>query len=159
MPFAAKDFFFEEASVCTMAYIPRSGFALQRRLLQADCQEKAMIRKIILAATLAASFGGIAPAAAAVIVVLVAPPPPRAEVSPPPRLGHMRVAGHWEWRHQQWVRGSWIRERHGYYYNQPTWVERDGRWHMERGSWRRGDNDGDGVPNGQDRAPDNPYRH
>lgn len=120
-----------------------------------------MIRKIILAAMLAASFGSIATPAAAVIDIRVGPPPLRAEVAPPPRHGHLWVPGHWEWqhRHHQWVAGTWIRERHGYQYNQPTWVERNGRWHMERGNWARGDQDGDGVRNGQDRAPDNPYRH
>ena len=119
-----------------------------------------MMRKIILAAMVAASFGSIATSATAAMVVRVAPPPSRAEVTPPPRPGYVWVAGHWEWRnnHHQWVKGSWLRERRGYRYNQPTWVERDGRWTMERGSWRRGDRDGDGVPNRQDRAPDNPNR-
>jgi hypothetical protein len=144
-----------------MAYIPRHGFALQRQFLYADRQEMAMTRKIIVAAMLAASFGSIAIPAAAVIDIRVGPPPLRAEVAPPPRHGHLWVPGHWEWkhRHHQWVAGSWIPERHGYRYNQPTWVERDGRWHMVRGNWSRGDHDGDGVPNGQDRAPENPYRH
>jgi hypothetical protein len=57
------------------------------------------------------------------------------------------------------MRGSWMRERRGYRYNQPIWVERNGRWFMERGHWRRGDRDGDGVPNRQDRAPNNPNRY
>ena len=122
-----------------------------------------MIRRIVLAAMVAASLGTIAtiatPATAAV-VVRVAPPPLRTEAIPPPRRGHLWVAGHWEWknRHHQWAPGTWIRERRGYRYVQPAWAERDGRWYMERGSWRRGDRDGDGVPNRQDRAPDNPNR-
>jgi len=29
---------------------------------------------------------------------------------------------------------------------------------MTRGTWRRGDADGDGVPNSRDRAPNNPNR-
>ena len=120
-----------------------------------------MIRKMVLAAMVAASFGNIATPATAAVVVQVAPPPPREEAAPTPRRGHVWVAGHWEWRghHHQWVRGTWIRERRGYQYIQPTWAERDGRWYMERGSWRRGDRDGDGVPNRQDRAPDNPRRY
>jgi hypothetical protein len=122
---------------------------------------ESMMRRIILAAMLTACFGSIATPATAVVVVLVAPPPLRAEVSPPPRPGHVWVNGHWEWRqhHHQWIAGTWLRERHGYRYSQPAWVERDGRWYMERGTWRREDRDGDGVPNGQDRAPDNPTRH
>ncbi len=119
-----------------------------------------MIRKIVLAAMLAASFGSIAHPAVAATYVRVAPPPPREEAPPSPRHGHVWVAGHWEWRHghHRWVNGHWLRERRGYHYNQPTWTERDGGWYMERGGWRRGDRDGDGVPNRQDRAPNNPNR-
>lgn len=118
-----------------------------------------MIRKILLAAMLAASFGSIAPAGAQ-IIVRIAPPPPRAEVAPPPRRAHVWVPGHWEWknRRHQWVAGTWVRERRGYVYNQPRWEERDGRWHMQRGNWSRGDRDRDGVPNRQDKAPNNPNR-
>jgi hypothetical protein len=120
-----------------------------------------MIRKILLAATLAASLGSIATPATAVVGVRIAPPLPHVEVTPPPRHGHVWVAGHWGWRnhHHQWIAGTWIRERRGYQYHQPAWVERNGRWYMERGGWRRGDRDGDGVPNRQDRAPDNPNRN
>ena len=119
-----------------------------------------MIRKVILASILAASFGSIATPATAEIVVRIGPPPPRVEVVPAPRPGRVWVAGHWEWRnkHHQWIAGTWIHERRGYHYNQPTWVERDGRWYMTSGKWSRGDRDGDGVPNSQDRAPDNPNR-
>jgi len=119
-----------------------------------------MIRKILLATLVAASFASVAIPAAAQVVVRIAPPPPRAEVAPQPRRGHLWVAGHWDWRNRnhQWVKGHWIRERRGYQYSQPSWMERDGRWHMQRGAWRRGDRDGDGVPNRQDRAPDNSNR-
>ena len=119
-----------------------------------------MIRKTILAAILAASFASFSTLANAAVFVQVAPPPPRAEVIPQHRPGHVWVAGHWVWRnqHHQWVRGTWIRERRGYQYNQPTWTQRNGGWYMERGGWKRGDRDGDGVPNRQDRAPDNPNR-
>ena len=119
-----------------------------------------MIKKIIVAATLAASFGSIATPASADIIVRIAPPQPRVEIAPQPRRGHVWVPGHWDYRNRnhQWVAGTWLRERRGYHYNQPAWTERDGRWHMQRGSWRRGDRDGDGVPNSQDRAPNNPNR-
>lgn len=121
-----------------------------------------MIKKIVLAAMVAASLGGVATSVtAANVVVQVAPPALRHEVMPAPRRGYVWVAGHWEWRNNrhQWVNGTWIRERRGYMYNQPTWVERDGRWNMNRGGWRRGDRDGDGVPNRQDSAPNNPNRN
>ena len=119
-----------------------------------------MIRKILLAAVLAISIGTVATPAASAVVVRVAPPPPREEVVPAPRRGHVWSEGHWEWRGKKhhWVKGKWVKDRRGYRYNQPVWVERDGRWHWQGGGWRRGDRDGDGVPNRFDRAPDNPNR-
>jgi len=135
-----------------------------------------MIKKILLAAMVATSLGSIAtPAAAAVdIVVQLAPPPLRAERLPPPRRGYVWVPGHWNWNGQRhvWVRGVWLAERRGYRYAHPTWEERDGRWHMQRGRWMRGDRDrdgipdrrdrdrdGDGVSNRRDRRPDDPRRN
>jgi hypothetical protein len=120
-----------------------------------------MIRKFIISAALAASVASIAAPANAAIIVRIAPPPLQEEMIPAPRHGHVWRAGYWGWRHRQhqWVAGSWLRERPGYQYQQPTWVERDGRWHMQPGNWRRGDRDGDGVPNRQDWAPDNPRRY
>ena len=129
-----------------------------------------MIKKMILAAMLAASLGsigtnetigiGTATAADRDRGVRIAPPPPREEAIPRARRGHVWVPGHWKWENRRhvWVRGHWERERRGYRYNEPKWVERDGRWYMERGGWRRGDRDGDGVPNRLDRRPDNPNR-
>ena len=119
-----------------------------------------MIRKIMLAAILAGSLSTIATTASAVVYVRVAPPEPRVEVVPEPRRGYAWAAGHWEWQNRRhvWIQGNWVRERRGYRYEQPNWQERDGRWFMTRGTWRRGDADGDGVPNGRDRAPNNPNR-
>jgi len=135
-----------------------------------------MMRKILLAATIAASLGSIAtPAAAAVdVYVEIAPPPLRVERVPSPRYGHEWVPGHWSWNGHRhvWVRGVWVAERRGYWYAHPRWEERDGRWYHSRGAWRRGDRDrdgvpnyrdrdrdGDGVPNRDDRRPDNPRRY
>ena len=119
-----------------------------------------MIRKLVIAATLAASFASIAPLASAAVYVREAPPPPRTEAAPAARRGYVWSEGHWEWqnRKHKWVRGAWVKERRGHNYVQPAWVERDGRWTLTRGTWRRGDRDGDGVPNRQDRAPNNPNR-
>lgn len=119
-----------------------------------------MIRKIVLAAMISAAIGSVSMPANAVLVIRTAPPPPRAEAVPEPRRGYVWVGGHWEWKnqHHHWIKGSWLRERPGYRYNPPTWVEHEGRWRMDRGNWRRGDRDGDGVPNSRDQAPNDPHR-
>ncbi|MET3133489.1 hypothetical protein AAKU55_003779 [Oxalobacteraceae bacterium GrIS 1.11] len=121
-----------------------------------------MIKKLLLAAMLAGSLGGVTlPASSAVIVVQTAPPELRSERVPEARRGYVWAPGYWDWRgnRHQWVRGSWMRERTGYVYRQPKWEERDGHWQMQRGNWARGDKDGDGVPNGVDKHPNNPNRN
>ena len=119
-----------------------------------------MIRRTLLGAMLAATLGGVAVPASAAIIVRDGPPAARDETVPATRQGYVWVNGHWQWRNgaYRWVAGNWIRERRGYRYSQPEWIERDGRWTLNRGAWRRGDRDGDGVPNRMDRAPDNPRR-
>ena len=119
-----------------------------------------MIRKTIAVTLLAATLGGTVLPAFSAVVVRVAPPPPREEVVPPARPGHVWRSGYWDYRGHKhhWVRGTWVPERRGYHYVQPTWVENNGRWTMRRGTWARGDRDGDGVPNGIDRRPNNPNR-
>jgi hypothetical protein len=90
--------------------------------------------------------------------IQTAPPPPRAERVPPPRRGYVWAPGHHEWRggRHVWVRGEYVRARPGYAYRAPEWRERDGRWEYNRGRW---DRDGDGVPDRNDRRPDNPRRN
>ena len=138
-----------------------------------------MFRQALLAAAVAASLGlAVAPASAAQVGVSinVGPPAQRYEVVPEPRRGYQWAPGYWNWngnrQRHHWVAGSWVRSRPGYYYAQPTWVDRGGRWEQRRGTWARGDRDhdgirngmdrdrdGDGVPNNRDRAPDNPRRN
>ncbi len=140
-----------------------------------------MLKPTLIAAALATSLSALAPTAAVAqsgYTVRIAPPEPRVQVEPAPRRGYVWVPGYWNWnperaRHR-WVEGTWVRERPGYYYNQPQWVERDGRWVLNRGAWQRGmrdrdrdgvpnrmdrDRDGDGVPNRRDDAPNNPRRN
>lgn len=136
-----------------------------------------MLRKIMAGGLVALAVGTLPGPAAAQVYVEVAPPPPRVEHVPPPRRGHVWVAGHWEWRPHgyRWVPGLWMAERPGYRYHGPEWIARDGRWYMERGRWERNgahgdrdhdgianrhdrDRDGDGVPNRYDSRPDNPHR-
>lgn len=123
-----------------------------------------MLKKILLAALVGASFAGVPLASTARdIIVQVAPPAPRQEVVPAPRRGYVWAPGHYEWRNRRhvWVNGHWIKARNGYAYNGPQWVERDGRWVMRPGQWVRGgrDRDGDGVPNRLDSRPNNPNRN
>lgn len=121
-----------------------------------------MMKKLLIASIIAGSLGTVSlPSLAEVVVVRQAPPALRQERTPDPRHGYTWVAGHWEWKHNrhQWVRGTWLRDRRGYVYNQPTWAERDGKWEMSRGNWRRGDRDGDGVRNRDDSHPNNPNRN
>lgn len=96
-----------------------------------------------------------------VVVVRTAPPPPRHEVVPHARHGYAWAPGYWNWNGHRytWVKGHWERERRGYAWARPEWRE-DGRggWVLDRGGWRRGDRDGDGVPNRYDNRPNNPHR-
>ena len=128
-------------------------------------------RKLLLGALATAAIGVMPlPSLAAGVYVDIAPPAPRYEVEPAPRTGFVWVPGFWDWRGHRhvWVKGHFERERHGMYWHPNRWVQNDGRWSLEHGHWdrerfaeneRRGDRDGDGVPNRLDRAPNNPYRH
>ena len=124
-----------------------------------------MIKKVLIAAMLAASVGGIvapATATAATVYVQIAPPEPRYEAVPESRRGHVWAPGYWDWRGHQhvWHAGSWQRERPGYRYHESRWVEHDnGRWSRQPARWARHDRDGDGVPDRYDRHPDNPRRN
>ena len=130
---------------------------------------------LLAVCAVSSALGAFAPAASAAVSfsIDVAPPPPREEIVPAPRPGFVWAPGYWDWRHGHhvWVRGHYIRERHGMYWHPDRWVERDGRYVLERGRWdrerfaddrlawqNRHDRDGDGVPNRYDRAPNNPYR-
>ena len=104
-----------------------------------------MIRKILLAAMIAASAGTIAvPAAAKVIYVEVAPPAMREEAMPASRRGYAWAPGYWGWRGHKhvWVAGSWVRDRPGYRDHSTNWREHNGRWMMERGRWVRSEHQG-----------------
>ena len=138
-----------------------------------------MLKKVILATALAASFGT---AMAQSIIIREAPPPVREERVPGPRPGWEWAQGHWSWRHGQyvWVQGHWMRERRGEHWVADRWERRGDRWVMINGHWERGggmghrgmgdrdhdgvpnrydrDRDNDGVPNRFDSAPNNPYR-
>jgi hypothetical protein len=128
-----------------------------------------MLKKILLAAAVASTFGS-AMAAQRAIVITEAPPAVREERVPEYRRGYDWAPGHWAWRHGQyvWVEGHFIRERRGMHWVAEHWVQRpNGRWEMVAGHWERGerrqymgargmgDRDRDGVPNRYDRDRDN----
>lgn len=122
------------------------------------------MKKLIIAIAIgAASIAAVplaAVAAPAYVSIDVAPPPPRVEVVPAPRRGYLWTPGYWDYRSRRhvWVNGTYVRERRGYVYAQPAWVQRGGHYELDRGRWARGDRDHDGIPNRADRHPDNPNR-
>ena len=117
-------------------------------------------KKLMVAAVLAAGMiGGVAtslPIYADVDIQLnFGPPAPYYEAVPAPRSGYVWAPGNWQWnapanRHV-WHAGTWQTARSGYVYNQPRWVENNGRWHYQASRW---DRDGDGIANNRDRTPD-----
>ncbi|MDB5752633.1 MAG: hypothetical protein JWP65_3054 [Ramlibacter sp.] len=136
----------------------------------------------IAAAVAAASLLGLAPAAHAVpavvapapqvIVLQSAPPPAVYEQVPAARPGYIWAPGHYEWRDGRyaWSAGRWIDERPGWRWQEARWLQGpDGSWHLLGGQWvrteasrddprvmggPRGDQDGDGVANQDDRDRD-----
>src|SRR3954452_17108976 len=99
-----------------------------------------MLKKMLFAAMVASAVttAAVMPLpAAAQVYVQVAPPPMRTEVIPAPRHGHVWVPGYWEWRGHRhvWIPGTWVVARPGYAYVAPMWIERNGRWYLERGRW------------------------
>ena len=121
------------------------------------------LRKTLVTAICVGSLAGISvPLAAHAEVGVyfnVAPPAPRYEAVPAPRVGYVWAPGYWDLRGNRhvWRPGHWERHRKGYYFDAPAWVQNGDRWELHRGRWNRGDRDNDGVPNGRDRAPNNPY--
>jgi hypothetical protein len=101
------------------------------------------MKKLIVAALVASALGGVSLAASArtnvELFVNVPPPAPVVEVMPAPRVGYAWVPGFWEWRHGRhvWVRGHYLRHRHGYVYEQARWVDRGGHWYYTAPYWRR----------------------
>jgi WXXGXW repeat (2 copies) len=133
-----------------------------------------MQRKSLLAAVFTVGLMGFGAAQAQYsAIVSVAPPAPRHEVVPAAREGWTWAPGHYEWRGNEyaWVEGHWLRERVGYEYREPRWVQRaDGSWIFVGNNWERRmerraerhargrDWDGDGIPDRRDRFPRNANR-
>ncbi len=122
--------------------------------------KKVLVSALFVVGTIGAAVTPLSSMAQVEIQLNMGPPPLRYEVVPAPRAGYVWSGGHWRWQGNQhvWVAGNWQAERSGYSYYQPRWVERDGGggWNYRGSRW---DRDGDGVPNNQDRRPDNPRRN
>jgi WXXGXW repeat (2 copies) len=122
-------------------------------------------RRTLVAVLCASALGAVAvPMTASADVAVyfnTAPPAPRYEVVPAPRNGYVWSSGYWNAKNNKhvWQGGHWEKQRHGYSYAQPTWTQQNNRWELQRSHWNKGDRDGDGVKNQNDRAPDNPVRH
>lgn len=96
-----------------------------------NAKEIVMIKKLIIAAIVAASLGSIEVSASArEVIIRVAPPELRIESVPAARHGYQWAPDYWNWsgRRHVWVKGAWMRDRPGYLYNQPVWEQRDGNW-------------------------------
>ncbi len=75
-----------------------------------------------------------------VVVTDVAPPAPYVETVPVvPYAGAIWIGGYWGWRggRHSWVPGRYEAGRPGYHWEQHHWAQREGRWHLEGGGWRR----------------------
>lgn len=120
---------------------------------------KSLIAAALCVGTLAGVSVPVTANAQATVYYNVAPPAPRHEVVPHPRRGYVWHSGYWDLRGKRhvWRGGHWERSRRGYYLTQPTWTQNGDRWELHRGRWNQGDADSDGVRNGKDRAPNNPY--
>ncbi len=101
-----------------------------------------MQRKTVLAAAFTAAllaFGAGAQAQTyTTSTITVAPPAPRTEVVPAARPGWVWAPGYYEYNGGQyaWTSGHWMRERAGYEYREPRWVQRgNGSWTLVGNSW------------------------
>ena len=132
-----------------------------------------MHSKTLLGAAFAVALMGFGAAAQAQYTARVAPPAPRSEVVPSERPGWVWAPGHYEFRGGEytWVEGHWMRDRSGYEYREPRWVQRaDGTWMLVGGNWEQrmaerqerrearmqpdADFDRDGIANRHDRDID-----
>jgi WXXGXW repeat (2 copies) len=102
---------------------------------------KMLIKKVVSALFVAGMIGAAAtplPSMAdADFNLNFGPPAAQVEVVPGPRQGYVWSPGYYNYENNRhvWVNGESIREREGYTYQPNRWVERDGRWNLERGRW------------------------
>lgn len=125
--------------------------------------KKVLVSALFAAGMIAAVATPLPSVATVGVYVNVGPPANRYEAVPAPRRGYVWSPGYWDWRGNKhvWVKGTSVRERHGYSYQPHRWVEHDGRWNLESGRWnqaRSHDSDRDGIPDNRDAHPNDPNR-
>jgi len=141
-----------------------------KRILTAAAAAIAISSAAFIPASTASAAGYVGAGAGDVIIVRTQPPEPRREAVPGARRGYEWAPGYWNWngRKYVWTKGHWERTRPGYAYARPAWSQGKDGWQLDRGGWRhgdradgprRGDRDGDGVPNRVDDHPNNPRRN
>jgi len=69
--------------------------------------------------------------------VTVAPPAPIVEETPAPREGYVWAPGYYDYTQNKhhWNKGHWMRERKGYTYVGPHWVDENGHWNLFAENW------------------------
>ncbi len=125
------------------------------------------MRKILLCAAAVTGLAGglgVAPAAQAQVSINVAigvpPPAPVYEAVPVARPGYVWAPGYWDWddrgHKHKWKKGKWERERAGYVYEAPRWVQASGGWVLMPERW---DGRGDGGYGKKDKGYHCPPGH
>ncbi|CAG2156267.1 hypothetical protein D3C87_1210270 [compost metagenome] len=118
--------------------MPELQDKFQRRLV------RAMTGATLLVATLA-----FAPAAMAQVNIHIGigtpPPAPIYEAVPAPRHGYIWQPGYWAWddhgHKHKWKQGKWAKDRPGYVYESPRWVQASNGWVMQPERWNQGPGD------------------
>lgn len=125
---------------------------------------KRVLQSLLIAAgTIGAMATPVTSLAGVDIQLIFGPSPVHYEPVLAPYRGYAWVPGYWNWHggHRVWLDGHWAREHPGHAIQHNRWIERGGRWPLERGrsGHARGrDADRDGIPDRFDRQPNNPYR-
>ena len=97
------------------------------------------LRKTMLVLCIATGAAAGAAPALADVYVRIGPPAPRYEAVPVLQPGWVWAPGYWNWNGHRyvWVRGHRVHANRGHHWVPHRWVEREGRWRMDRGHWDR----------------------
>jgi hypothetical protein len=98
------------------------------------------MRRILLPLAVALGLSATLPALADQYIVrdvTIAPPAPMHEEVPPSREGYLWAPGYYDYAQNKhhWHKGQWMRERKGYTYVAPHWVDQNGHWNLFAENW------------------------